>query len=567
MPTAARPRDRRLRAFHVVAFGLAAVSPASSVFAILAPVAVAGGPAARPALAVAVCVGAMIAFVYAVAAAGVPDGTGEPDWVAHTLGAVPAAGIFTLTYSTIALAAALMLRALAELVGGGLFLVGGAALAIACTGVRRSMTVVLAFLALEVGALAVTTIVLLGGTPTAAAAPPAPGAGTTTATLAALPIILLALNGYGQTTYLRADYVGGPRRFGRIIYATLVVTVVVEGVPFLALAASPQIGAGRQGAFPLLQVLAAHGAGDRVLLTVQLGLGAALANALITLFQLGGRLRPPDRARARRTVSGPHDRPGRRTSLIGTAVAGTASICLAALPPALLVTATGAALIVIYTAVACVALTLARTVTSRLACVALLLLTVALLVQDAWAEPLQAASSAAFVAVGVGTAAATAPHRRCAAAPRPPETDRRTDPLTDLSHHSLMVHQEMVTAVHHEVGRPSIDASSRPVGAVRAPARERPPSANREHERAPPTEVGRYRCPFVDFSSAPPAWRAPSPSPRTWTGRTPRLRVAPTDASQPSTTNRCGPGSIAHRAGASAASRRSTCRGSATSSA
>ncbi|GAA1950959.1 hypothetical protein GCM10009798_07860 [Nocardioides panacihumi] len=413
MPTAAGPRHPRLRAFHVVAFGLAAVSPASSVFAILAPVAVTGGAAARPVLAIAVCVAALVAFAYAVASTGVPHGTGEPDWVAHVFGAVPAAGTFTLTYSTIVLAAALMLRALAEVVGadgGRLFLVGGAALALACTGVRRSMPVVLAFLALEVAALAVTTLVLLGGDlPTAAAAPPVSSPGASTASLAALPIILLAFNGYGQTAYLRADYVGGPRRFARIIYATLVLTVVVEGVPVVALA-SRRAGAGLGGDFPLLEVLAAHGAGDRVLLTVQVGLGAALANASITLFQLGGRLRPPDRTRARRPTADVW--PGRRTHVVGTAVAGCASICLATISPTLLVTSTGAALIVIYAAVACVALSLARTVRARLTSGALVLLTIALLVQVARTEPWQAASSVAFVAVGVGAAAASVLLRR-----------------------------------------------------------------------------------------------------------------------------------------------------------
>lgn len=385
---------------HAVLLGLAAVSPASSVFAILVPVLVVLGPATIASFGLAVGLGSLVAFTYVTAAESVTSAPGEPHWVARVLGPACGSGVAALTVTSLALVCAILLQALSELLGGTGWphaaLAGSGVVAAALLGVRRTLWLIVVGLVVETASLVVIVGEALRSGELHAAGHEllhAP-AGLGLAPLAAVPTFLFALNGYGQAAYLVGDAPDRARRVRRVVFATFLLAVLLQGVPVLVLSLSLPPGLDRENDFPLLTLLAGMHVGSSAIAQVHLGIGFALANALLAILHFGGRLMTP----LEPTPGAVDDSASMRRR---TLALGAAMVLLSALPSSALTLGVGQNLVLLYLMVAAAAFQAFRTIRRRAVAAAQVTLMFLLLLRGAATEGRQIAVTASVFIAGL----------------------------------------------------------------------------------------------------------------------------------------------------------------------
>lgn len=371
--------SRSLSIRENVLITLSAVTPASSLF-VIAPAVLHGvGGAAVAVYVIAALVGAAVALCYAELASAYPITGGEYAFVARTLGKPSGFALFVQTL----ISAVFITAILAE--GAGTYLavlwpnidakaVGFAVILIstvmACFSIRLNAWVTGFLLLLELAALGV--VAALGffnvsqpvsslWTPTTAG-----DGGVLVAASAGLVVsytatALFAYNGYGTAVYLAEETRQATTTIGRAILWSLVIAVLAQLIPLIAVVLGTPSMAGLVGADdPLTYFVQARG-GTVVNDFVSLGIVAAILSAV-----LAGTLQ-----NARRVYCSARDRswpdaingtlgrinPRTKSPVVATSAVGVASaVLLAVVPFQTLLIVTGASLLLTYAFVALSAL-------------------------------------------------------------------------------------------------------------------------------------------------------------------------------------------------------------------
>ncbi|CUR55816.1 membrane hypothetical protein [metagenome] len=372
---------------HAVVLGLAGVSPASSVFVAVVPVVVVLGGASILVLLTATLIAMLVAATYAAVCTRIPVGGGEPGWVSRLFGPRWGSAVFVLSLTTLTLVLALFLGAAVSLApidlpgGLALLLVGGALTLLASLTLQVAVWLSLVCLALEVAVIAMVSleaIILAGRSGLGSALGSCVSGGVQHLSydaLVAVPVILFALNGYGQSTYLVEEVRDGGRRVRRVVFSVLALTLVLEGVPLVALgcaAADDALSPADDQLVVRLLEVTTHEAW--LVESVRWAIVVALLNAILALVIFGSRLLgsfATHRVGHGATRDGRHPfarkegspTPPRSAGL----VLGAAMVAVAVLvPDALLITATGSSLSLIYASVAFCGLRMARAGSPRL---------------------------------------------------------------------------------------------------------------------------------------------------------------------------------------------------------
>ena len=382
-PAAPPSLVRSLGVTGVLLLTLSVATPASSVFVIVPGMLQVAGTGAVWAMVLAGVVCVATAFIYAELSSAWPVAGGEYVAVAHTLG--PLAGFVMLGVNVFnnlffPPVAALGISAVLSMIWPGLptvpiavAVVAGATL-VALLQIRINAWVTGLFLAVEV--LALVAIVALGFgdavrpvagfltdpvMPQGAALVPASPAAIGLAT----SIAIFALNGYGAAVYFGEEMLDAPRRIARAILASLVLTLLFEGVPLVAaLVAAPDLHAlvTADDPFGLLVRLTSSPALSDWL---SIGVVVAIVNAIIACILACARFfygtardgswgRPIDRWMAQ-----VHPRLG--SPWVGTLIVGGVGITCCFLPLTLLLVLSGTGLVAIYAGIAVAAIVGRRT--------------------------------------------------------------------------------------------------------------------------------------------------------------------------------------------------------------
>ena len=173
------------------------------------------------------------------------------------------------------------------------------------------------------------------------------------AVVAAMTTAIFALNGYGTAVYYAEETKQATKTIGRAILWSLVIVVVVELVPLIAvLLGTPSMSGLVGAADPMSYFLQARG-GTVVNDLVSLGIAIAIINAVLAIVLQAGRL-VYSSARDRswpdwlnRPFAAVH--PRLRTPVVATLVVGVASaLVLWLMPFNIMLTATGATVIITY---------------------------------------------------------------------------------------------------------------------------------------------------------------------------------------------------------------------------
>ncbi len=358
---------------------LSAITPASSLF-VIAPAVISGvGGAAVLAYSLAALIGVAVALCYAELSSAFPITGGEYAFVARTMGKPAGFALFVQTlvsgvFVTAVIAsgtgtylAALWPKLDPTTVGIVVILT---TTVVACFTIRLNARVTATFLMLELVALAIVTALgLLNVSQPVSSlwtATTAGDDGVLVAASAGLVIsytatALFSYNGYGNAVYFAEETQQARAKIARAILWSLLITVVVELVPLIAVVLGAPTMAGLVTADdPLTYFLQARG-GDVVNDVVSLGIAIAIINAVLALTLQNARLlycSARDRSwpdRINRPLARVHSRT--RAPVVATVIVGAAAALLLATVPfdALLIT-TGATVLIIYSFVALAAL-------------------------------------------------------------------------------------------------------------------------------------------------------------------------------------------------------------------
>jgi amino acid transporter len=358
---------------------LSSVTPASSVFIIVPAMIIAVGGASALAMAIASLVGITVALCYAELSSAFPITGGEYAFVARTLGKPSGFALFVLTLvscvliiGVIASGVGTYLGVLWSALGGnwiGILVIVVTAV-VGCVRIRTNAWVTGVFLFVELAALAVLAILgfihITQPVSTLWTATTAGGSGVLVpvgfgAVVAAMTTAIFALNGYGTAVYYAEETKQATKTIGRAILWSLVIVVVVELVPLIAvLLGTPSMSGLVGAADPMSYFLQARG-GTVINDLVSLGIAIAIINAVLAIVLQAGRL-VYSSARDRswpdwlnRPFAAVH--PRLRTPVVATLVVGVASaLVLWLMPFNLMLTATGATVIITYLLVGLAAL-------------------------------------------------------------------------------------------------------------------------------------------------------------------------------------------------------------------
>lgn len=285
---------------------LSAVTPAASVF-VIAPAAISalGGASLLAFLGGAVlCLGC--AMCYAELASAVPLAGGEYSYAARILGAGTGSAVLGSTVVSVVLIIASLAAGAGDLVAAATgttsprlvasaVIVAGSLVASLRVTVGARLTG--AFLALEVGTLVAVSVLGFGHVArplhdAIAVGPPAPDLTLVygLALVAQLPTAVFAYNGYASGVFLTEDMRRPSSTASTMIYTSLLLVVVVELTPLVALL----VGA------PNLATMAAHPSPIAYFVSSRAGAGAAswllpaialaIANAVIAIVMQASRL-------------------------------------------------------------------------------------------------------------------------------------------------------------------------------------------------------------------------------------------------------------------------------------
>lgn len=373
-PAALGGLSRSLGFAGVLFLTLSVATPASSVFVIVPGMLQAGGTGALWAMGIAGIVCVATAFIYAELSSAWPIAGGEYVAVAHTLG--PLAGFVMLGVNLFnnllfpAIAGLGVSAVLASVLPGlppvpiAVAVVAGST-AVAILDIRINAAVTGAFLLVEV--LAIAAVAALGFAdwtrpvvdlllhPVAAQGNtlvPATAAGIGVAA----SIAIFALNGYGAAVYFAEEMEEAPRRIARAILWALALTLVLEGVPLVALlVGAPDLLASLTSDDPFGLLVRTQG-GAATAIWVSVAVVVAIVNAVVACILACARFsygtardgcwgRPIDRA-----LCSIHPRFG--SPWIGTIFAGGVGMLCCFLPLRLLLVLSGTGLVAIYAGIA-----------------------------------------------------------------------------------------------------------------------------------------------------------------------------------------------------------------------
>lgn len=371
--TAARPAlVRSLGVVGVLFLTLSVTSPVSSLFVIVPGMLRVAGSGAIWAMLLASLVCVATAYVYAELSSNWPVAGGEYVMVAHTLGPMPGfvmLGVNVFNNLLFPPAIGLGLAAVLGNVIPGLpavplavFVVGSATL-ISVLHIRVNAWVTGVFLLIEVAA--VVAIVMLGFghavRPLAAmlahpVMPAIAGAGLVPTSMASIglatSIAIFALNGYGAAVYFGEEMHEAPRKIARAIFWALGATLLLEGLPMIALlVGAPDLSVmfAQDDPFGLLVRLRA---GDGAAMWISVGVAIAIVNAIIACILACARFfygtardkcwgRPVDHWL---TIIHPRF----ASPWVSTLIGGGAGIACCFVPLELLLVLSGTGLVVIY---------------------------------------------------------------------------------------------------------------------------------------------------------------------------------------------------------------------------
>lgn len=380
-PRAVRPLTRSMKVFGALFLTLSAATPASSVFVIVPDVVSQAGTGALLSMAAAAVIAVLVAQVYAELGSAFPFSGGEYAIVARTIGPLAGFVVLGLNLVNTLLATAVLALGVSEYLGRAIpelqpiptavAVVVGATL-LGVLNIRTNALVTGLFVAVELAALLV--LAALGFLHPArsvvdVALHPVGLAGGVLAPVGlgaigmSVAVAIFAYDGYGSAVYFGEELHSAPTRISRAIMGALIITVLAEVIPLIAVltgAADLKALLGAKNAFSAF-VLAAGGPG--LAHALGLAIGLAIVNAVIAMVLLSGRqLYSTGRDL---TWPGPintafvrvHARFGSpwAATLVGGAMA--ALLCLVNLKLLLMATGTGVA--VIY-AILCVAALLGR---------------------------------------------------------------------------------------------------------------------------------------------------------------------------------------------------------------
>lgn len=375
-PAAPPALVRSLGVVGVLFLTLSVTSPVSSLFVIVPGMLHAAGSGAMWAMLLASLVCVATAYVYAELSSNWPVAGGEYVMVAHTLG--PMAGFVMLgvnVFNNLLFPPAIGLG-LAAVLGNvipglpavplAVFVVAAATL-VSVLHIRVNAWVTGIFLLIEVAAVAAIVLVGFGyavqplsGLLTHPLMPAATGQGLAPASMASIglatSIAIFALNGYGAAVYFGEEMHEAPRKIARTIFWALGATLLLEGLPMLALLiGAPNLPAifAQDDPFGFLVRLRA---GEGAAMWVSGGVAIAIVNAIIACILACARFfygtardkcwgRPVDA-----WLGAIH--PRFASPWISTLIGGGAGIACCFLPLELLLVLSGTGLVAIYAGIA-----------------------------------------------------------------------------------------------------------------------------------------------------------------------------------------------------------------------
>ncbi|TCO50672.1 APC family permease [Actinocrispum wychmicini] len=367
-PTVPKPGLKRgLRVLGALLITLSAVSPASSVFIIAPGVMKQAGTGAIWSFLAAAVVGVFMAFVYAELASAFPLTGGEYAIVGRTLGRLPGFMIMGLILFTqviiiavIALGVGIYLSAVFPGLNGPV--VAAVTVLVAAVfgvlDVRLNAWVTGLFLAVEIVALVIVSSLGLLHVERPLLAEPVAGSPPSTATLAmiaaATAIAIFAYNGYGSAVVLGEETSDAPRKIARTILWALVITVIAELIPVIAVVLGAPSLDGLFGAENLMEYFITSRSSSGLNTVISFAIALAIINAVLAILLLTARLffsTGRDSVwpkAANRALSSIH--PRFNTPWIATLIVGvlSAAVCFVDLDTLLVLT--GSSLIIVYAA-------------------------------------------------------------------------------------------------------------------------------------------------------------------------------------------------------------------------
>lgn len=371
--------SRELTLRQNILITLSAITPASSVFIIVPAVLLAVGGASVMAMALGGLVALFVGMCYAELAARYPISGGEYTWAARILGKPIGFAIMLLTLVTgiliiavVALGTGLYLGVAVTGLSGnevGLIVIVLCTI-VAALRIKTNAWVTGIFLAVEL--LAIVIFSVLGfinisrpistfWTPGALTSPGMIEGVSWGLVISTIAVALFAYNGYGQSVNYVEETKGATKNIGKAIMVSLLVAVIVEIVPLMAVVLGTEsLEKLLADPAPMNYFLIERG-GETVNVIVSLGIAIAIINAVIAIIIQISRVL----FSASRDGSWP-DAIGKplgsiskkyQTPVVATLVIGGSSVLVGAFVPfSLLILASGASLVVIYAVVAIAAL-------------------------------------------------------------------------------------------------------------------------------------------------------------------------------------------------------------------
>ncbi len=358
---------------------LSSVTPASSVFIIIPAVINGVGGASALAFVIAALVGVTVALCYAELSSAFPITGGEYALVARTLGKPLGFALFVLSL----VSGVFVLGVIASGTGTYLGVVwgslggNGAGVAVivvtavvGCLRIRANAWVTGVFLILELAALTVLAVLGFAHLTQPVSVlwhPQTSGSGGVLVSASAGLVLsftataLFAYNGYGTAVYYAEETKQATRTIGRAILWSLGITVAAEFIPLVAvLLGTPSLPRLVSAADPMSYFLLARG-GTAVNDIVSIGIAIAIINAVLAIMlQMGRLIYSSARDQSwpdwlNRPLGSVH--PRLRTPVFATLLVGAIGALLLWLVPfSVLLTVTGASLLITYALVALAAL-------------------------------------------------------------------------------------------------------------------------------------------------------------------------------------------------------------------
>ena len=362
---------------------LSVTTPASSVFVIVPGMLQAAGSGALWAMVISGFVLVATAYIYAELSSAWPIAGGEYVMVARTMG--PAAGFAILGVSVVnnvlfpPVAGLGISAVLASLIPGLPQVPVAVAVVVLATicgllNIRVNAWITGIFLAIEMMALTVVAVLVFAGParqlaelfvhpvmPSASGVVPASPAAIGVATT----IGIFALNGCGTAVYFAEEMHEAPKQVARAVLWGLVLTLLSEGLPLLAvLVGAPDLGTLFAADDPFGMFVSSRG-GSLLANVVAIGVAIAILNAAIAFLLAGARF---FYSTARDESWGhPVDvwmaalHPRHASPWIATLMCGAVSVAACFLPMRLLLLLSGTGLIAVYAGIALAAIVGRRT--------------------------------------------------------------------------------------------------------------------------------------------------------------------------------------------------------------